>query len=65
MVFVQNEMTKYLGRNFVFFQSWNSWTKNATKSCIANQRKKYPNDCLLVKNPPPAPGSLLARQGGI
>jgi hypothetical protein len=35
---------------FHFFQSWNSWTKTATKSCIANQWKKYPNDRLLVQN---------------
>ncbi len=52
MVFVQNGMTKNLGQNFLFFpfQLWNSWTKTATKSCIANQWKKCPNDRLLVQN---------------
>ena len=33
-----------------FLQLWNSCTKTATKSCIANQWKKYPNDRLLVQN---------------
>jgi hypothetical protein len=41
---------KNLGRNFVCFSTWNSWMKTATKSCITNQWKKYPNDRLLVQN---------------
>ena len=32
------------------FQSWNSPTKTAMKSWIANRWKKYPNDRLLVQN---------------
>ena len=33
------------------FQSWNSWTKTATKSCIANQWKKIPKWSLAGTKP--------------
>jgi hypothetical protein len=41
---------KKLQTKIRFFQSWNSPTKTAMKSWIANRWKKYPNDRLLVQN---------------
>ena len=49
MVFVQNGMTKNLGRNFVCFSIMEFLGKNCDKKLHHQQRKKYTNYCLLVQ----------------
>ena len=46
MVFVQNGMTKNLGRNFVFFSIVEFLDENCDEKL---HRKKYPNDRLPVR----------------